>query len=182
MRLLRLVWTESQKHKGFSWECLNHSMRDALALVIGAGMELKAKDFDAIWGELSGGRWVGADDSWMYSMAVCVGNTSVIKSIEDRGKFRPWIANNVLTNRSESGAYMHGGGGTRRRERLSVGFGVEMDGRMWFVTQIKDESIRFCSYRGRWPEGNPERRCIIQREAFARLFPSPKKMKKDDQQ
>ncbi len=153
-------------------------MHSALTLVIGSGMELKAGDFDIIWDRFRGHYWVTcANQNWIYSMAIEVNNFAVQEAWEKHEGFLPYRANNIRTSRYGGSGYLHTNSMVRQREKLAVGFGAPFDKRMWWVTRIGLEGVRFAAYKNDYPEGKPTKLRLLKRDEITALFPAPKKTK-----
>lgn len=151
--LLSHVWEHANEKASFSWERLNHSMRNALGLAIGSGMEFAKGDFAAFYKDFRAGRWI-SDDEWVYRLAVIVGNTSAIDVFERYKKRGPVVADNVsLGNGYSHGGYLHRDG-DRKCERLAIGFSFPWKGETVTVTSMPtgDGPIIACSYKP-----NPDR-------------------------
>lgn len=146
MQLLSLVWRETNTATAFSWERLNHAMRAALELAIGAGMKFAEGDFGATLDRWNPGRWLSESDEWCYALAVEVGNRSAIAAYEAYRKRGSIIADDVDTGDRHSG-YLHLSG-RRQRERLAVGFKFPWYGEQATVTSMPhgDGPLVACSY------------------------------------
>lgn len=144
IRLLDEVWTSTNAGTSHSYERLNHAMRAALTLAIGAGFEFAEDDISHIMTNYRSGYWVG-EREWIYSLAVCVENSSAYKSYEKCAAREPVIADGV-TIRSGSG-FTHGNYMNRQRERLCVGAELEWMGENVEVTSVKGDYVVACSYK-----------------------------------
>lgn len=83
LQLVNLVWTQTAFK---SWIRLNHTMQDALALAMKAGLTFEPGDIREISAKMSGHRWFG-DQEWIYRLAVEFGNQSACRSYEEwRGR------------------------------------------------------------------------------------------------
>ena len=157
VQLLNQVWLYGKKD---SWGRINHSMRNALSLAIGSGMEFHADDFRTILNDFRAGYWIGSCDEWVYTMAIFIGNKSCIKAYEMYADRKPFIHTNVNLGWHATGeGYIHANHSTRAKERLAVGFSFKFAGRVWYVTSFKDDTghIVMASYKGNNREGAPEK-------------------------
>lgn len=182
LSLLKHVWDKGMRD---SWGRINHSMYTALSLAIGAGLKFDASDFDYIYkapsygdGGFNGGYWVGAEDEWIYSMAIENGNSSAWTAWEERKNRKPFFANDVEGRRWSSG-YLHTNQMQSKRCRLAVGFSFPLDNRRWFVTGFDDKAgiLRAALYERNVQEGKPKKLRKFSHEEIASLFPAPKKDK-----
>lgn len=148
IELLDLIWSNANDGTAHSWERLNHAMRDALSLAVGAGLTFAEGDVRYILSHYHTGRWIGESDEWVYRDAVAVGNMSAVKSFEEAKGREPFIVERVNLNIHTNG-YMHGGGGTRQKERLVVGAAFKWQGVDVRVTSFADDQshIVACSYK-----------------------------------
>jgi len=119
IELLDLVRAKSNMAAGHSWERLNHAMRNALSLAIGAGFKFAPGDVEYVMGNYNSGYWIGESPEWVYSMAVTVGNMSAVTSYETWKGRGPFIADDVEPS-ERSSPYLHGVH-ARASERLHVG-------------------------------------------------------------
>ena len=173
LKLLTAVWKNGMRD---SWGRINHSMRSALCLVIGSGLDLSASDLDVIWNRFRAEYWIGSEPEWVYTMAVVVGNVVVQEAWEKHNKFAPFRANKVSDPRYGSGeGYIHANSIKRQREKLAVGFGVVIDDRQWWVTRIETECVRMASYKKDYPEGKPVKLRKFSREELQEIFPASEK-------
>ena len=74
IQLLDLVWSSANKATEHSWERLNHGMRAALSLAIGAGLKFEEGDVAHVLSNYRSGYWIGESSEWIYSDAITVGN------------------------------------------------------------------------------------------------------------
>jgi len=148
MRLLSLVWAKANTSTSHSWERLNHSMRAALELAIGSGMEFAKDDFAAFDREFRTQYWMGDTSEWAYRLAVAVGNRSAIVAYEQRKNRGPFIAYDVKFPYLNDSGFTHGNVGTRSRERLVVGAEFPWKGEQVTVTSMPhgDGPLVACSY------------------------------------
>lgn len=148
IQLLDLVWANCNKATAHSWERLNHSMRDALSLAIGAGFKFELGDIAHVLNNYRSGYWIGESDEWIYSLAVGVENATAYQSYEAAYKREPFLADDVCFQCH--GGYTHGSSVHRSRERLSVGAEFAWKGEKLTVTSFaKDQSyVNACSYKG----------------------------------
>ena len=146
--LLDLVWENANEAVSHSWERLNHAMRGALELAIGAGFTFESGDIAYIFQNYRSGYWLGDSDEWIYCKAIMAGNMTAIKSYEAAKGREPFITEGVDLN-GGSNSYQHGGGGTRQGGRLAVGFSFNWEGQAVKVTSFAaDQSyIVACSYK-----------------------------------
>lgn len=167
IRLLDLVWDENQTAVAHSYERLNHAMRDALQLAIGAGFTFAAGDIKHIWESYRTSYWIGESPEWVYALAIAVGNLSAVKSFEAWKGRDAFIADDVRLNCSGEG-YLHGGPGTRQKERLAVGFTFMWRGYDVKVTSFAGDgqSLTAVSHKERFHEGKVDKRFTITRDAI----------------
>lgn len=158
IELLDLVWANANNAIPHSWERLNHAMSSALRLAIGSGFELLETDILHVFKNYRSGYWIGESDEWIYCHAIACNNMSAIKSFESAKGRTPFIADNVSIGgryrvRSE---FMHGGCGTRKKERLAVGAEFPYRGLTLRVTSFAADSsyINCCSYKKRDSDGS----------------------------
>lgn len=138
IELLEVVWANANRATGHSFERLNHAMRNAMEMAIGAGFVFAEKDMERIASDFGWGHWCGESSEWVYSLAIQVGNMSAIREYE-RWKVRePFIATKVTTS-ERSGAYVHGSG-TRDKERLHVGCEFMWQGHKVVVNSFAKDS------------------------------------------
>ena len=118
-RLLTIVWENTLKATGHSWERLNHAMHAALKLAIGAGFEFETDDMKQVMANYRTGYWIG-DPEWCYSMAIGQGNLSAAKSYEAWKAREPFIADDVDIGRHwNNEGFAHSVSG-RVKERLAA--------------------------------------------------------------
>lgn len=143
-RLLELVWENANDRTNFSWERLNNSMRNALSLAIGSGMDF-AKDNWDLRG-FNAGRWIGESLEWCYRLAVIVGNRSAIETYEAYKGRAPIIADDVDLGGDRYGGsdYSHGGGGVRKRERIVVNCSFTYHGETVKVSSFTSDGAAIC--------------------------------------
>lgn len=150
MQLLELVWRSGLTATSHSWSRLNHGMLEALRLAVGSGMEFAEADFQKLLADnprrFRSGFWIGEREK-LYELAVTVGNLSAAKSFEQAVGRKPFMADEVDPGEDRSG-YVHRTG-TRKRERLAVGFRFPWEGETVKVTSFaRDNSyLTACSYR-----------------------------------
>ena len=147
IKLLDLVWGNANRATGFSYERLNHSMRDALRLTIGSGFAFELGDMKYIAEHYRFGYWCGSCIEWIYSLAVAVENMSVVKSFEAWKGRTPFMFDGVSIQ--SNNGFTHGSRMTRQRERLVVGADCEWRGYSVTVTSFAQDqkSLTACSYR-----------------------------------
>jgi hypothetical protein len=154
--LMRLVWDKSQASTSHSWERLNASMRKALTLAVGAGLEFAAKDFGAMT-QFRPDHWVGESWEWVYSLAVAEGNTSAAVAFEEWKGRPPIIADGVYPG-SRHTSFAHKAG-LRQQERLHVGCYFRWQGLKVKVTSFTAEGEAVaCSYHPAKGQYDHERR------------------------
>ncbi len=148
IKLLDLVYASTNDATSHSYERLNHAMRNALKLAIGAGFKFDIDDVAYILSNYRSGYWVGASDEWIYGDAIAVGNTSAIASYEAVKSREPIIADDVDLHFRNS--YLHQSG-ARQRERLCVGATFTFRGQTLTVTSFASDSsyANACSYVNR---------------------------------
>lgn len=150
LQLLDLVYAVSNKGTSHSYERLNHAMRNALELAVGAGFEFDEGDVAYILGpNYRSSYWVGSSDEWIYSQAIAVGNSSAIASYELAKKRQAIIADDVDLH-CDRNHYLHMSG-TRQRERICVGATFTYRGQTLTVTSFASDSsyANACSYVNR---------------------------------
>ena len=135
--LLDMVWRNTNRGGGFSWERLNHSMSDALGLTIGSGFPFKESDFKVIAQQkYPHTRWGGFE--WCYRLAIESGNRTAIASFEAWTGRKPFIARNVtLCRYFQRSTFLHSGG-VRKLSRVAVGCTFELCGEVFEVTSFND--------------------------------------------
>ncbi len=143
---LRLAWEQANQKTGHSWHRLNHAMRTALELAIGAGFPFEAADFVVVYGEFRGSRWVGAENEWVYSFAVSQGNQSAARAWETFKGREPIIGDEVDDAKCHDG-YQHGGG-QKQTGRLHVGCSFLLGAERLKVTSFSrnGQAVIACSY------------------------------------
>lgn len=148
IQLLDLVWANCNQATAHSWERLNHSMRDALSLAIGAGFTFAPGDMAHVFANYRSGYWLSDSDEWIYSLAIGVENSTAYQSYEAAKEREPFLADDVRF--SCHGGYTHGSSVNRTRERLSVGAEFDWKGQKLTVTSFAaDQSyVNACSYKG----------------------------------
>lgn len=93
-QLIEMVW-----HHNNAKSCsrINRVMKDAVALVINAGLIFNEDDFEIIFKKMRGGYWFGVDTNGktmgfsFYSMAIACDNPSAIKSFDKYAGIKPFI-------------------------------------------------------------------------------------------
>ncbi|KKM85208.1 hypothetical protein LCGC14_1291420 [marine sediment metagenome] len=145
-RLLSLVWNNTNKATGDSWERLNQSMCGAMNLAIDAGFPFAPDDFNRAMADFDGGRWF--DGEGYYTLAVQTGNLSACQAIEVWKKRPSFIADDVSTGKNCSYAHLVS---TRKRGRLALGSQFPWRGHQVKVTSFaRDGShLTACSYHAR---------------------------------
>jgi hypothetical protein len=146
--LLDHVWSSTNRSTTHSYERLNHAMRSALEMAAGYGFKFAPDDVQYILSNYRSHYWIGESDEWLYGTAVAAGNMSAIQSFEKAKGREPFIAEQVNLSVGHSG-YLHGGAGTRQRERLVVGASFKWQGQTVKVTSFaKDQGhVNCCSYK-----------------------------------
>lgn len=151
IKLLDLVWGQTNSAVSHSWERLNHSMRAALELTVGAGFSFHEDDMKAIATSqpYRFGYWSGESSEWIYALAVGVENTSAIASYEKWQGRKAFIMDDVRFQTNER--YTHGGRMNRQKCRLVVGAEFDWKGQRVTVTSFAaDQSyVTACSYKPR---------------------------------
>lgn len=188
-QLLRHVWENCSRD---SWGRINHAMRQALKLAIGARLEFVEADFKAIFssprsGGFNGGYWVTGGSEWIYAMAIESDNSTAWTAYEAYKGRRPFIANNVEA-RNHGLGYIHADTMSRKRGRLAEGYsfpistnlGTMTNLRRWYVTGFDDKAgiVRIALYQNDNHDGKPIKRRKLTHEDVAELCPAPKKPKK----
>lgn len=140
VQLLDLVWKHCNTATTHSYERLNHSMRNALSLAIGAGFEFHEDDYKYILGAYRTGYWIGASTEWFYTEAIAVENMSAIKTYEKHKERQPFIADGVTI--TSNNGYTHGSHLVRKRERLCVGATFVWEGQRVRVTSFAEDNSR----------------------------------------
>lgn len=146
--LLDQVWSNTNAAVPHSWERLNHAMRNALTLAVGAGFEFQLNDMRYIVEHYRSEYWIGASFEWIYSQAVRVGNLSAAKSYEEYKGRKGFIADDVDPGNDCPG-YLHRTG-QRKRERLAVGCQFPWKGYTVEVTSFAENGdlLIACAYTG----------------------------------
>lgn len=145
-QLLSLVWGQSLKATGHSWERLNHSMYAAMQLAINAGMPFEADDFSAAMNEFRAGYWFGeTGGESLYTLAVQTGNLSAAQAYEAWKGRPPFIVDDVDPGWNRSFAHTTG---KRARGRVAVGFSFPWQGHDVTVTSFSDDGryLTACAY------------------------------------
>jgi hypothetical protein len=170
LTLLSHVWTNN---KTTAWEALNHCMRDAAKLAVGAKLEWAPGDFDHIGEKFRAYRWLGERGwEWLYAMAVWLDNSSFIQAYEEATKRRPFIANDVSAHGYSEG-YAHANSQHRQRGRIALGSEVRLHGVRFECTSINNERVVLTSRTG---EGKRTIKKLTPEDCKA-LWPAPKKLK-----
>lgn len=146
IRLLDLVWSTTNAAVGHSYERLNHAMRSALELAIGAGFEFKEGDIKHVFDNYRSGYWIGESNEWIYTDAITVGNMSAIKSFESAVGRQGFLADDVdIGVRRNTFVHLVG---DRKRERLCVGASFTYRGLRLTVTSFANGSdyVNACTY------------------------------------
>lgn len=144
IELLDLVWFNVTRPP---WERLNNSMRAALELAIGSGLEFDIDDIGIILSNYDSGRWAG-DCEWIYSFAIGCRNTSAALSFEKWKGREPIFGDNVRfpIMFPSMPRFVHRWECRRKRERLFVGAAFLYAGRSIRVTSFGDKGVIACSY------------------------------------
>ena len=163
--LLRIVWTA---HGNDAWTAINHSMRVALNLAIGARLEWDKKAIIEVEQTMRSHYWIGEDGwEWAYALAVAVENHSFIEAYEVHTGRKPFFANNVTT-RDGDGYINRNSGCTRKRERLALG-SICGGGK---VTSIGADHVTVCTYERN--DRTPKKREKLTREMCLERWPAKK--------
>lgn len=149
--LLDTVWENCNSSTDHSWGRLNHSMRDALTLAIGAGFTFDIGDVRHVLDNYRSGYWIGDSDEWIYTLAIQIGNSTAQQSYEAAKNRTPIIADDVDPGRRHHG-YLHSMG-QRTKERLAVGFDFTFRNLRLKVTSFSGDRVVACAYR-RVPDGD----------------------------
>ena len=150
IRLLTMVYGNSNDAIPHSYERLNHAMRHALELAIGAGFAFREGDVRYILDNYNSSYWLGYSDEWIYRDAIVVGNMSAIKSYEAAKGRHGFIADDVTPPKGYGSysSYVHLVG-ERKRERLAVGFTFHYRGLTLTVNSFATDSsyVNSASYK-----------------------------------
>jgi|GEM_PF-1815389 len=153
IQLLDLVWEQANSEVSHSWERLNHAMRGALRLAVGAGFEFAEDTLAKVAGKYRFSRWCGDSVEWIYTQAIAEGNIAAAQSFEAWQGRAPFIADDVDLGRNHHYAHM---ASSRQRERLAVGFQFNWKGKRVTVTSFAPGdsvtadgggSLTACSYK-----------------------------------
>lgn len=147
IKLLDLVWKNTNDGTSHSYERLNHAMHAALSLAIGACFKFQIDDYRHILCNYRTGYWIGESDEWVYKLAIGVENMSAIQSFEAEKDREPFIADDVSFE--VYGGWTHGERFTRQRERLCVGARFPWKGMKLTVTSFANDQsyLTACSYK-----------------------------------
>ncbi len=153
IELLDLTWNRTNESVEHSWERLNHSMRRALELAIGAGFDFAEGDMAHVHANYRSGYWLGESSEWAYALAIGTGNLSAAKSYEVFRNRGPFVADDVEPGCNSRG-FTHGDPGKRQRERLAVGSEFPWKGSTARVTSFSSDgaTLTACTYK-RIPDG-----------------------------
>ncbi len=136
---MRVIWKESLKGIGKSWEVLNRSMQNAMNLAITSGFKFAPSDLDCLE-KFNPGRWF--DGEGHYRSAVSSRNVSACIAIENYCGRVAFIVD-----------YVNGAGYRRvdnvSRGRVCVGSEFHWAGEQVTVTSIGTDSFIACSYWGK---------------------------------
>lgn len=170
MQLLSIVWSHGKKE---SWDLINTSMRAALRLAIGSGLQFEADDFAHMATKFRSSRWMGQDAEWAYRMAVIVKNSSFLKAFEKYTGRKPFFGNDVECNASNC-EFIHLNTISRARERLAYGFCFDEGKVRWHVTSFNDEAgtITLCRYETYHREGAPKEVKTLTNKEILAMFPA----------
>jgi hypothetical protein len=168
IELLDLVYNRTNESVEHSWERLNHSMRRALELAIGAGFDFAEGDMAHIHANYRSHYWLGESSEWVYALAIGVGNLTAAKSYEAYANREPFIADDVRLHINGQ-CYTQGDPGKRQRERLAVGSEFPWKGATARVTSFSGDgtTITACTYR-KIKNGDYERERIHKRYKISR--------------
>jgi len=174
MKFIGVMWENMRRD---SWDGMNHAMWSAVSTAVGSGLEFSKEDFDSGFGDY-GKRWNGGCDfrTVLYQIAVQSDNIKVAKAMEQSDGIGPFMANDVDLGYKHGAVMLHLVG-NRARSRLVVGARVSFDKRMWYVTAMDKDFVRFAAYKTGYRSGKPEKLCKLSREELAKFFPAPKKAK-----
>jgi hypothetical protein len=148
--LLDTVWNHWGGATRHSWDRVNHSMRQALCLAIGSGMEFGSDDFAEIQRRYRFHYWGGEDAGGFaegfYTLAVVEGNLSAARAFEKWKGRPPFIWDSILLPRE--GHYTKSGG-RREMARLTVRSEFAWRGQRVKVTSFADDGshVVACSYQ-----------------------------------
>ena len=158
MQFLTLAWERNCKR---SWECINHTMHDALKVAVDGGFEFAADDVQTIYERWRASRWIGKDGlEWFLAMAVAVDNKTAIAAIDKFLDRTPIIADDVKF--SSGSRTLHNSGGTSvARGRLVVGATFTFGDSRPTVTSLNGETATACTYKGDRYSGKIEKRLAI---------------------
>lgn len=145
IKLLDLVWKNTNAASPHSWERLNRAMRAALELAIGCGLEFELGDYAHILSAYNTRKWIGASDEWVYTLAIAVENGSAIASFEAKKVRQPIIADKV--HLEDHSGFIHTSSINRDRCRLCVGASLPWRGAKVFVNSFGDGYVNACSYK-----------------------------------
>jgi hypothetical protein len=150
IELLDLVYDRANEAVEHSWERLNHAMRHALELAVGAGFTFAESDIAYVHANYRSGYWLGESSEWVYALAIGVGNLTAAKSYEAYAKREPFIADDVRLHINSQG-YTNGDSGKRQRERLAVGSEFPWKGATARVTSFSGDGLTLtaCTYKPR---------------------------------
>lgn len=168
--LLTQVWRNAETSTPKSWERLNCSMRAALKLAIQSGFPFDAADFSNL-GPFSPGYWMGAEEEWVYSLAIAEGNYSCATAWEKHKDREPIIADKVMMGDDRHGTFAHMVG-DREKERLFVGAWIEWKGDTVKITSFREDGAAVgCSYHApkyKYATGKIKKRYAISRDDVIR--------------
>lgn len=143
IRMLTVIWQNSQEATGHSWLRLNQAMRGGLMLAVEAGLTFEVGDLAECGKRFNAGYWFGENIEDFYRRAVCYGNSSAWKCYEEWAQRKPFIL---------AGARVHANyGGGRMGEslaRLVEGAEFVWNGERVKVSSFNDKNGSFtaCSY------------------------------------
>jgi hypothetical protein len=149
----------------------------AKRLAVGSGMDFYACDFPSYRD--------GYRDERLYKIAVQAGNMSACRAMEGASGVGPHFANGVNMGNLDPMVMRHAVF-SHKRERLFVGAYVWVagakpsEGVRWFVTSITADAVRFAAYPTGWQQGKPNRLMRLDAEGLAKMFPAPKRAKKEE--
>jgi hypothetical protein len=155
----------------YGWTERDGAVRSATLLAIGSGMKFDENDFK------NGNTCASHED--MYRTAVQAQNMTACRALEAVTGIGPYFANDVDLGDMARFVALHLIG-KRQRERLCLGASVMIDGRRWFVTALTAEKVRLAAYPTGWQQGKPDKLKALDAEGLAKMFPAPKRAKKEE--
>lgn len=165
MRLLSIIWANTNTENGHSWTRLNQTMHQGLMMAVEAGFTFAEGDLNRLT-EFRVSRWIGCY-GWetFYRLAVASGNRSAWKEFERFLPRVPFVWPEAEYNNA-------------RIPRLVVGARFRWDKELVTVTSIDTNNVIACSYvwtEEEYPKQKIHKRYRITREMFAAARKSEKK-------